>query len=62
MIQTLIKNDNYSGKFVAFKDFEDHSIIGEGKTPQEAENAAEKKGFKNPVITFVPVKGMVEIY
>jgi hypothetical protein len=35
MIQPLIKNDNYNGKFVAFKNFDDHCIVGEGITPQQ---------------------------
>lgn len=62
MIKTLLKSSNYNGKYVAFKDFKDSSLVGEGTTPKEAYDQAIKKGSKNPVITFVPIKGMVQIY
>ena len=62
MIKTLLKSNDYNGKYVAFKDFKDASIIGEGATPKEAYDQAVKKGSKNPVVTFVPIKGMVQIY
>lgn len=62
MVQTLIKNSSFNGKFVAFKNFNDHSIIGEGDTPQQALEKAAERGFINPVITFIPIKGMVQIY
>lgn len=62
MIQTLIQETGLGGKYVAFKSFEDHSVIGQGKTPQEAYQVAVQKGFKDPVITFVPEKDMVQIY
>ncbi len=62
MIQTLIKNDNYNGKFVAFKSFEDHFVVGKGITAQQARKEAEGKGLKDPVIAFVPIKGVSEIY
>ena len=62
MIKTLLKSNAYNGKYVAFKDFNDTSLVGEGATPQEAYDQAIKKGSENPVITFVPIKGMVQIY
>lgn len=62
MIRTLLKSNNYNGKYVAFKDFNDTSVMGEGNTPKEAYDQAVKKGSLNPVITFVPIKGMVQIY
>ena len=62
MIKTLIKNSNFNGKYVAMKAFSDHTVIGEGKTPQEAYEKASKKGYKAPVVTFIPIKGMVQIY
>ena len=62
MIHTLLKNSNYNGKFVAFHSFEDHTVVGEGSTPQLALEKALKKGIKQPVITFVPIKGMIQIY
>ncbi|MCX5698903.1 MAG: DUF5678 domain-containing protein [Candidatus Omnitrophica bacterium] len=62
MIQTLLKENSYNGKFVAFKDFNDHTVIGDGNTPQQALEKAAKRGFVNPVVTFIPIKGMVQIY
>ena len=62
MVQTLLKDNKCNGKFVAFKNFKDHAVIGEGNTPQQAYNKALEKGFTNPVITFVPAKDMVQIY
>ena len=62
MIQTLIKDNRYNGKYVAIKDFNDSAIISEGITLQEAYEKALQKGFTHPVITFVPIKNMVQIY
>ncbi len=62
MIKTLLTSNNYNGKYVAFKDFGDSTVVGEGTTPQEAYEKAQKQGFKNPVVTFVPIKDMIQIY
>jgi len=62
MIKTLLKSNSYNGKYVAFKDFKDTSIVGEGATPKEAYDQAIRTGSKNPVVAFVPIKGMVQIY
>ena len=62
MIQTLIKDTRYNGKYVAIKDFSDSTVISEGTTPQEAYDKAFQKGFTHPVITFIPIKDMVQIY
>lgn len=62
MIQTIIKTNKYDGKYIALKDFKDHTVISEGQTPQEAYKNAQDKGCKDPVITFVPIKDMVQIY
>ena len=62
MVQTLVKNKKYIGNYVALKDFGNSSVIAYGKTPEEAYRKAQKKGYKNPVITFIPTKEMVHIY
>ena len=62
MIKTLLKNNNFNGKYVAMKTFEDHTVIADGVTPQEAYEKAAKIGCKNPVVVFIPTKGMVQIY
>jgi len=62
MVQTLIKNSGYEGKYVALKSFEDSTVISDGITPQEAYDKAVKKGFSKPVLVFVPLKDMAQIY
>ncbi len=62
MIRTLLKNSNFNGKYVAMKAFSDCTVIADGITPQEAYEKARKKGCQNPVVTFVPIKNMVQIY
>lgn len=62
MIQTLIKNSRFNGRYVTMKSFNDNTVISDGDTPQEAYGKALEKGYKNPVITFIPTKDMVQIY
>lgn len=62
MIRTLLKTNNFNGKYVAMKDFSDYTVIADGITPQEAYDKALGKGYKDPVVTFVPIKDMVQIY
>lgn len=62
MIQTLVKDRGYEGRYVALKGFEDSAVISDGLTPQEAYEKAIQKGHKNPVIAFIPIKDMVQIY
>ena len=62
MTQTLINNNNFNGKYVTMEDFTNHTVVSEGSTPQEAYELAIKKGYKNPVLIFVPATGMVQIY
>lgn len=62
MQNILVKDEKYSGRFVALKDFSDKTVIVDGKTPKEVLDKAINKGYRNPVILFVPVKDMVQIY
>ena len=62
MIHTLIHSANFNGRYVAFKDFKDHTVVAEGTTPKEAQDIALEKGYKHAVITFVPASNMVQIY
>ncbi len=62
MIKTLLKNNDFNGKYVAMKTFADHTVIADGATPQEAYEKAAKIGFRDPVVTFIPIKDMVQIY
>lgn len=58
----LIKDRKYSGQYVALKDFKDTTVVSNGPQPQEAYQKAVKKGYNNPVIVYVPVKDIVQIY
>ena len=58
----LVKEEKYSGRFVALKDFKDKTVIVDGKSPKEVLEKAIEKGYKNPVILFVPLRDMVQIY
>ncbi len=62
MIQTLIQSTKFNGKYVALKDFKDHTVIAEDATPKEAHDTALEKGYNQAVITFVPARNMVQIY
>ncbi|MFH1173060.1 MAG: DUF5678 domain-containing protein [bacterium] len=62
MEQTLITERKYNGRYVAIIDFKDNTVISDGKDPVEAYEKAIKKGFLDPVILFVPLKDMVQIY
>lgn len=62
MRQTLIKSKKYTGKYVALRSFTDSTVVAIGKTLKEAYKKALKKGYKNPVVTFVPPKNSVLIY
>jgi len=62
MKNTLVKDEKYGGRFVALKDFDDRTVIVDGKNPSEVLEKATQKGYKNPVILFVPIRDMVQIY
>jgi hypothetical protein len=62
MEQTLITERKYNGRYVAIRDFKDNTVISDGETPQEVYEKAIEKGFSDPVILFVPLKDMVQIY
>jgi len=62
MEHVLISDRKYNGRYVAIKDFNETTVISDGDNPQEAYEKAIKKGFNDPVILFVPLKDMVQIY
>lgn len=62
MEKVLVNTDEYNGLYVAMKSFDDNTIIGVGKNPQKALKDAEKKGFKDPVILYVPEEDVIHIY
>jgi hypothetical protein len=62
MAKVLVKSDQYNGQYVAMKSFEDNTIVGSGEDPETALKEAASKGFKDPVLVFIPEKEMVHIY
>ena len=62
MEQVLLNTERYNGRYVAFKSFEDHTVVGVGDGPESALNDALSKGFDNPVLLYVPEKEAVHIY
>jgi hypothetical protein len=44
------------------KSVEDNTIVGVGDDPEGALREAEEKGFKNPVLLYIPEKDLVHIY
>lgn len=59
MDNILVKDEKYNGRYVALKDFNDSTVISDGKDPKEAFESAVKKGVPEPVILYMPNKGMV---
>lgn len=62
MGQVLIKENKYNGRYVAIKDFNDATVISDGKYPKEVYDNAIKQGCSNPAILFIPAKDTVQIY
>jgi len=62
MDKTLVNSHEYDGKYVAIKSVDDHTIIGSGKTPEEALNKAREKGIADPFLLYVPEEDLVHIY
>ena len=60
--RVLVPNRKYMGKFVAMKSCADRTVVASGKDPEGVYARAAKKGFKKPVMFFVPPKDMINIY
>ncbi len=62
MEKILVNTEDYNGRYVAMKNFDDKTIVGVGDDPEKALKDAELKGHKNAVILYVPEKNTVHIY
>ena len=59
----LLKDgEKYGGQYVATKSFKDKKVVSHGSDPSKVFNEAREKGVKEPVVFYVPKKGMVQIY
>jgi len=62
MEQVLIKEKKFEGRYVAIEDIDHPLPIADGNSPDEVYASAVKKGFRDPLILYVPHHGMVQIY
>jgi hypothetical protein len=62
MERILVTTDEFNGRYVAMKSVDDNTIVGVGEDPEKALKDAEGKGFKDPVLLYVPEKDLVHIY
>ncbi len=63
MNRILLKDgEKYCGQYVATRSFKDRKVVSYGSEPSKVFNEAKKKGVKEPVVFYVPKKGMVQIY
>jgi hypothetical protein len=62
MENLLVKSNEYNGRYVALKSFEDHTVVGVGDDPESAIKDARSKGFQEPVIIYVTETDTVHIY
>lgn len=62
MEKILVTTNEYNGLYVAMKNFDDNTIVGVGDDPEKALKDAETKGFKDPVLLYIPEEDVVHIY
>ena len=62
MEKILVNTEDFNGRYVAMKNFDDKTIVGVGDDPEKALRDAESKGHENAVILYVPEKDTVHIY
>jgi len=59
MAKILVKTNKYNGKYVAIKSLNDSKVVGSGKDPKTALRRAAAKGFDDPVLVYIPEKGVI---
>jgi hypothetical protein len=62
MENVMVDTDDYNGRYVALKSFEDHTVMGSGLDPATALNEAKAKGCDNPLIVYIDPPNTVNIY
>ena len=63
MDNILLKNgEDYVGEYVSTKSFGDKKVVSHGVSMVDVFDAAKREGVENPVIFYVPEKGMAQIY
>lgn len=62
MERVLVNTDEYNGRYVAMKSFDDPTIVGVSDDPEAAMKDAASKGYSDPVLLYIPEKEVVHIY
>ncbi len=44
----------YAGKFIATPSFNSRRVVASGRNPEHVRDRAVRKGFRSPVVVFVP--------
>jgi hypothetical protein len=59
----LLKDgQKYTGQYVATQSFTCQNVVSYGTDVKVVQKEAQDKGYKNPVVFYVPEKGMAHIY
>ncbi len=63
MNNILVNNaEKYGGQYVATRSFIDKEVVCNGDDLVKVHKEAIRKGISDPVVFFVPKKGVVQIY
>jgi len=62
MNETIVKSDKYRRQYVALSDFRTRTVIAHGRDPKKVHAAALKKGYRKPVVVYVPPADTVQIF
>jgi hypothetical protein len=62
MEEVLVNSNKYDGQYVAIKSPTDHTVVGNGISPEEALKDAEKNGVSDPFLLYITDKDTVHIY
>lgn len=61
-VVVLVDSNDYDGRWVALKSFEDRTVVGVGDDPGAALEEARSKGVQDPLLVFIDEPGTVHIF
>ena len=59
---TLVDDDKYEGKYVAFASFDDRTVVAFGDDPMEVHQTARNAGYEDPVLVYIHCHDIVYTY
>jgi hypothetical protein len=62
MEKILVVPDEFNSRYVAMKSVDDNRVVGVGDDAEKALKDAEVKGFKEPVLLYIPGRDFLHIY